>query len=332
MRTLIYAVITSLVLVSCNQTNEVVQRQQPRIALTVTNLPALAEGEGHYQLWVTFLTFNKPTGGDSPTHTEGYVSLGEFNVVPGEGIRDLDGNAAHFQIPEDENVQLLDDVILTIQRKRTPQDTSEIEPGSVIIAGKFRGDISQAIADLTTEYADAFESNFIGLTGVYTITAPTSPSDSNSGIWFFEPNPTPAAGLKNLLVLPETWLYEGWAVDMTNLSGPLYYSTGKFARADSADLDGAGPGKGPGAGLNFPGQDFIVATGGSPAKPNLRGGGFKFLITLEPNPDNSPNPSLLTLLSSFPEPVQSGRLQTQSSPMFNVSSSFIPRGKVTVVR
>jgi hypothetical protein len=265
-------------------------------------------------------------------HDEGFVSLGEFNMGAGGVPVAVDGNPARFKIPEGQNSQLLDDIIIALQQDESgARSRLHEEPGPAIVGGKFRGDETQAIAELSTSYVDAFGSDFSDATGTYAITAPTSPADSLSGIWFFRSDSTPS--LIDLAALPEGWTYEGWVLeDLPSagvFSGSAFYSTGKFLRADSADLDGAGPGKGPGSGLNFPGQDFIT---GVPARPNLTLGKFSFMITIEPSPDNSTNPFFLQILNS--RQINGPLAAKQSAPgiLYNVAETYRPRATVNVVR
>ncbi len=314
---------------SCNNTNEVFEQQQPRVSLTVYNLQPLGPGEGHYEVWATFLEFNRSNSGDSPQHESGFRSLGEFNVRAGDPVLyDLAGNPARFTVPTDQNAQLLDDVVITIDTSAT--NTVDSLHGSIVIGGEFRGDADIAVADLDESYADAFGSDFSGVTGKFTITAPTSPADSNSGVWFIEQQGvTTVAGLRNLPVLPKGWRYEGWIGSGGGPDGIQYWSTGRFARADSADHDGSGPGRGPGVGFNFPGQDFInPIPPGVPQRAFLPR--FDFLVTVEPEPDNSPNPFSLAVLSA---PLQSSLFpRGQAVSMNNVASSSFARGRITVVR
>ena len=326
MKQLTYLVMIGVALVcSCTETNEIVESPRPLVHLSVTNLPRLGEGEGHYQLWATFTIFAKSV---SPQHDSDFVSLGEFNLAPdGQTLVTPVDQPVRFTIPEGQNAQLLNDCIVTIQSEEGAlAKTHDEEPGSPIIGGKFRGDAQTAIAELTVSYIDALGSDFTSLTGKYAFLAPTSiPADSNSGVWFVERTPTLAAGLVNLPPLRQQWTYEGWVVDNLDLANPKYYSTGKFLQANTADFDSAGPGRGPGTGLGFPGQDFIT---GTPARPNLTQGRYTFRITLEPNPDTSPTPFFFTLLTSELS------LMPQPAPfvLYNVAQRNSPRATLTVER
>jgi hypothetical protein len=337
MKNVVASIIMTVVFaIGCDQTNEVVAPQQPRVSMSFSNLPHLENGEGHYQLWATFLVHGNAARNDSPEHDSTSVSLGEFNVSEdGQHIVGLHGLPIRLTIPADQNPQLIDDIILTIQEDE--HGLAKIHhdaPGPAILGGKVHGDASTGIADLDVSYSHALGSTFSSVIGKYTIIAPTSPVDSNSGVWFTEQQGTTlSAGLQNLPTLPAGWTYEGWIVipiievHGDKPAGFQYFSTGKFLRADSADFDGAGPGRGPGVGYNFPGQDFINPPA-SLVKPDLR---FSVcMITAEPEPDNATSPFFLQLLSRpmSPTPLPQG----SALLMENVAGRSFPRAKVTIVR
>lgn len=319
----------------CNKDNEtVIPPVTPTVTVTASNLPRLAADEGHYQVWARFTIFAKHGETNSPLHDSGFVSLGEFNTgSDGHSLVDPEtGGAAFFSIPARQNAQLINHVMIAVQtpEARRAKPLHE-EPGSPLIGGRFVGTQSLAVADLDIAYQDAFGTSFASVTGKYTLTSPTSvPADSNSGVWFYQPLPTPTASLQNLPNLGSKWRYEGWIVDKADTT---YYSTGRFGRADSADYDGAGPGSGTGNGLNFPGQDFITGVGPTPARPDLSTSRYAIRISIEPNPDNSPNPFFLTLLSSdIPGP---NRVQNSSGltlDLQNIMSLRLPTARITVAR
>lgn len=332
------SLIISVCLIGCQEPNEVVEVQRPRISMTVSGLPHLEEVEGHYELWAKFVIFDKNGQSDSPQHDSTAVSLGEFNVSEdGKNVEGPEGGPAQFSIPVDQNPQLIDVVFITIQEPDS--DLAKVthgEQGPALLGGNVVGDATVGVAELNIAHAEAIGSSFSNVTGRFTITAPTSPADSNSGVWFIEEqNDTPSVGLKNLPKLPEGWVYEGWVgfpqIPIEPGSGPSieYFSTGRFTRADSADFDGAGPGKGAGTAWNFPGEDYINAyTGGPPSRPDLRYSAF--MITVEPEPDNSPDPFPLTILSTQPTPTPLP--QGQALSMNNVAASSSPHARITIVR
>ncbi len=312
MKTLL-ALLLCLGLVSCTQTNEVVEK----VSLSVENLPPLQSG--YYQLWVTFYQFNTPAGVDSPMHEGEFVSVGAFNVAADGTLRGLAGGAPTFQLPAGADSHLLKDIVVSVQTQATEQ------PQSIIMGGIIQGDAVVAFANLSIAYADAFRTNFASATGVCTVVSPTSPPDSNSGAWFVRLGTPLTAGLRNLPALPNGWRYEGWVVQPAAGNRVTYLSTGKFARADSADLDGAGPYAGnAGQPFNFPGQDFIQGL----RIPNLLASGHAFMVSVEPVPDNAPEPFFLRVLQSQPIGASASRVQTLN----NVIDSTAPKGKVTIRR
>lgn len=152
------------------------------------------------------------------------------------------------------------------------------------------GDITQgttATANLTVSDSAALGSDFTSAAGKFILAAPSSAaSDDTQGIWFF--TPPSAGGPKASLILPTLpagWVYEGWVV---GASGPR--TTGRFIDPAKADLDGAGSTAGTdgcspsgSACPAFPGQDFIT-----PAVDLTNN--YTAVITIEPEPDNSPMP------------------------------------------
>lgn len=329
------ALVGVFVVAGCQESNEIVLPREPVISLSVTSLPHLNHDEGHYQLWATFYEFNKATASDSPLHDSGFVSLGEFNVSE-DGLRltGPEGEELRLRIPADRNPQHLNDVIVTIQLHEEHLEggtgLQNDEPGPALLGGRFYGTAATGIADLRVEHDDALGAEFTDAGGVFSFLAPTSsnPADSNSGIWFVRQGSPVVPGLEFLPGLTEEWMYEGWVIDRSDPMNWEYYSTGKFLKVDSADFDGAGPGKGPGNGLNFPGQDFIT---GTPMRPDLTAEQYLFVITVEPAHDDSPRPFFLRVLSSEPELSARGG-DSAPSLFYNVAVNYFPSGRITVTR
>ncbi|MFN3197707.1 MAG: hypothetical protein ACE366_04725 [Bradymonadia bacterium] len=143
-----------------------------------------------------------------------------------------------------------------------------------VVAGAFDAD---GLADLTIAHPAALGSDFTDATGSYFLETPTSADvadDYDQGIWFIRPGE--GAGL-SLPELPAGWVYEGWVVDE---NGPE--TTGRFIDPAGPDSDMGGKAAGPDAAPPFPGQDFI-----DPARTVV---GNTIVITIEPEPDNSPAP------------------------------------------
>ncbi len=302
---------------ACEPADTFLANTDPIVQLSVSNLPRLEDGDGMYCAYVSYYEFNGPVKGATVLHEEGFIKIGEFNVSPdGSYLVGANGALAKFTLPANQDPQLLDDIVITIESPASPPDSGETGP--IVMGGKFQGDEHTAHAFLTMLYLDAFGTDFSSARGSYTLAAPTSdPADSNSGIWFFQGSP-PAPSLVSLPLLPNGWRYEGWVMAL-GISPPAYYSTGKFLRADSADFDGPGPGSGPGNGLSFPGQDFI--TGDLP-RPDLRLPEYSFGVTVEPEPDNSAAPFFLRILTST----------TVHGAMNNTALRFAPTAEVSISR
>lgn len=157
------------------------------------------------------------------------------------------------------------------------------------------GDFSGASGDLSISHAAALGNDYASATGDYILATPTDGADTNenSGIWFLSlASGSPAVGL-NLPTLPAGWKYEGWAV----INGTPV-TTGTFTAVDAIDdFDGFSSTM---DGPPFPGEDFLVnAPSGLTFPVDLASG--TAVISIEPDPDNSPNPFLLKpLVGSIP--------------------------------
>jgi hypothetical protein len=191
------------------------------------------------------------------------VSTGVF-AVDGEGMV----SAYDFEV-DAEQLATAELFVLTIE----PVPDPDPAPSPVhILAGSFEEDAAELSiahpAALGTDFANAEGSSYI--LGIPS--SGMSDDSYTSGIWF--------DGL-NLPELPAGWIYEGWVVGM---DGPV--TTGRFASASGADGDGTGPTAGPNPGPAIPGQDFL-----NPAV--YLTDGYAVVISVELDPDNSPDPFTL---------------------------------------
>ena len=203
--------------------------------------------------------------------------------------------------------------VLTIE----PQNDSDPGPTKThLLAGNF--DAARTQAALSVAHTSALGNDFTSATGKFFLATPTNPGTDDQGIWWVDASSgTPQAGL-NLPTLPEGWVYEGWVV----VDGKPT-STGRFTRVTGADSDGAGPAAGTAAAAPpFPGQDFV-----NPAK-KLPGG--MAVISIEPEPDNSPAPFLLKPLLT--NPMGSATSPSNGQTMLNQANKLNPTGTVTIVR
>ena len=163
--------------------------------------------------------------------------------------------------------------------------------------------------ELTTAHPAALGTDFADADGGFILATPSSASmdDETSGVWFVDP----AVGEPSLTLptLPQGWTYEGWVV---SADGPI--STGRFTSVMGADSDGGGPAAGPNATPPFPGQDFV--------SPPLDLIGTTVVISVEPEPDNSPAPfAIKPLIDATVENVSAPQLQSLGNTSENRPSA-----------
>lgn len=236
------------------------------LELSFTGLEPLANGY-HYEGWAII---------DGAA-----VSTGKFNV-DGNGNLVTTSGAAIADNSFDTGVDLepTTNIVITIE---PAGDTDVIPADTHVLAGPIAG----ASATLTVGDGAALGNDFLSATGDFILATPTdgAMNNENSGIWFLSlASGMPAAGL-SLPTLPAGWAYEGWAV-----TGGQPVTTGRFTAVDMVDL--ADPFSGAMPGPPFPGEDFLVnAPAGLTFPTDLAGG--TAVISIEPEPDDSPGPFTL---------------------------------------
>ena len=209
------------------------------------------------------------------------VTTGKFNVDGNGGLVDMNG-VAIVGGAFDTGVDLSDAtaIVITIEEDG---DVDAVPASTHIVAGTVTG----GSADLSVGHASALGDDFMGASGSYILATPTNGdnTDENSGIWFLSlASGTAAEGL-DLPTLPAGWQYEGWAV-----IGGTPVTTGRFTETDAVDLSDPFSGVEPGP--PFPGEDFLVnAPAGLTFPTDLAG--ETAVISIEPEPDDSPTPFTL---------------------------------------
>lgn len=254
---LILFIAMSIIFVSCNDDDDD-GPQTKNMTLTISGLENLG-ADFVYEGWIIVNGAAKTTGRFT-VNNSGDLSQSSFSL----NRDDLDA-ATTF--------------ILTIE----PANGDDPSPSKThIIAGDFSGTTGQ----LSISHGAALGNDFMNSSGKYILATPTNgpDTDENSGIWFLDlSSGMPAIGL-NLPSLPDGWKYEGWAVS----GQPI--TSGKFTAVDMVDEfdDFSGTMAGP----PFPGEDYLInAPSGISFPLDLSGG--KAVISIEPDPDNSPAPFLL---------------------------------------
>lgn len=276
----------------------------PTTAQLTLNLNGLEDlgGSAVYEGWIIVPT---PTNSNSPS-SETAISTGTFTV---------NANGELSKTKFDVDATQLDNAtsfVLTIE----PNPDPDQNPSATHIIG---GDFSSGLANLSVEHGTALGMDFSISAGNYILATPTNGSntDENSGIWFLDlSSGSPAPGLV-LPTLPAGWKYEGWTV----INGTPV-TTGSFT--STTEEDDADPYSDSMPGPPFPGEDFLLnAPMGLFFPTDLSEG--TAVISIEPSPDNSPNPfTLKPLVGGIPM----GAIDHTTYMMSKNLSSF-PTGTAT---
>lgn len=164
-------------------------------------------------------------------------------------------------------------------------NNSSTQPSNTEI---LRGFFSERTAYINTSVIGDFES----ASGTFFLKTPTDDIDDRqvdndqNGIWFGMPGSPPSPNI-NLPNLPSGWIYEGW---VTGESG--YISTGKFRAFNAVDHSNKFSGITNNNAFDLPGEDFFVnAPAGESFPLDIKG--RNVFISVEPVPDNSPDPFLI---------------------------------------
>ena len=182
--------------------------------------------------------------------------------------------------------------VLTIE----PSPDNDPAPSDVHILA---GDISGTSANLTISHGAALATSFTGATGDFILATPTDDDATNekSGVWFINNSSGMAVAGLDLPALPASgWAYEGWAV----INGQPV-STGTFTTATGSD--DAAPYSGTNDAPPFPGEDFLNNQPEGLTFPTDLTGAM-IVISIEPVPDNSPNPFTLKPLAGAVPSIQ----------------------------
>jgi hypothetical protein len=210
------------------------------------------------------------------------VSTGKFNITPSGQM-----SKRVFNVQKD-YMDKATMFVLSIE----PQPDNDPGPSDTkILAGAF----SDGMADLTINHMAALKTDFATSMGKYILATPTNGPNTNekSGIWFLSlESGSPMAGL-DLPQLPVGWVYEGWTV----IDG-MPVSSGKFDMVSGvADMfDGYSSQENPGP--PFPGEDYLMNAPSGLTFPTDISGGYA-VISVEPYPDNSPEPFAIKPLAGM---------------------------------
>lgn len=269
------------------------------LVLSFTGLEPLANGY-HYEGWALVGGQARATGKFNINATGMLVTVSGASIAGGAfntGI-DLSGTTA---------------VVITIE---PTGDTDAIPTATHIVAGT----VSNGTAPLTVGASLALGNNFSSAAGSYILATPTNGSNNNelSGIWFLSlATGSPTVGL-TLPTLPAGWVYEGWAV-----IGGRPVTTGRFLAAIGADQ--SAPFSGPLGAPAFPGEDYLMNAPTGLSFPTSLAGGTA-VISIEPQPDDSPAPFTLKPLLSM---ISATALDHVTYSLGNNAAVF-PAGTATI--
>lgn len=244
------------------------------------NLPHLTETvDGYYELWVRLDSSGIGT----------YFSCGKFNIGYDGSVINTAGEPMTFSFSGDtNNLYRASVALITVE----PFGTNNTFPGPIrlmscgLTLSPFADSIYGAMSVTGDEAMGSFGYKFTrGQDAHFTVMTPTGSNlTCLQGLWFC--NSDGSAGFPTGMNLPPNfpWIYEGWVIDTSNPSNPIYYSTGRFTDPCHADLDSAGPCLGPNQGFDKPGQDWVEDSclPGKPKITNLVNGHYIVIVTLEP--------------------------------------------------
>lgn len=297
-RSLLLIALLALGATACD--DDPVQALVETLELSFNGLEPLANGF-HYEGWAIINGAAVSTGKFNVDAAGALVSVGGAAIAGGAfetGI-DLSGTTA---------------IVLTIE---PDGDTDAVPADTHVLAGP----VASGSAALVAGDAGALGDDFTSAMGDYILATPTDGTmdDENSGIWFLSlASGSPAQGL-DLPTLPAGWEYEGWVV----LNGTPV-TTGRFTALDAED--DADPFSGSAGGPPFPGEDFLMnAPAGLTFPTDLAGG--TAVISIEPQPDDSPNPYTFKPLMGG---IDAAAVDHVTYSLPNMTAATFPTGTATI--
>ena len=223
---------------------------------------------------------------------EGWLIVDGAPISTGTFMVDESGNLSQstFEL----NSTFIDNATTFVLSIEPKNDSDPAPSATKMMAGDFAG----KSADLSTGLIGDFSAS----SGKYILATPTDGPDTheNSGIWFLDlATGSPTVGL-NIPALPDGWKYEGWVV-----IGGMPVTSGTFTNTMATDDADPFSGSMPLPDVNgmdgfFPGEDYLMNAPSGLSFPTDIAGGVA-VISVEPHPDNSPNPfTLKPLVHNIP--------------------------------
>ncbi|MDA1028658.1 MAG: hypothetical protein O3B41_06350 [Bacteroidetes bacterium] len=267
-----------------------------QMSISTTTLKPLKEGF-LYKAWARVDGVYYPTDAFNVTET------GQF-LTSGSQFRDKS-----FVLEAD--ITDADLVLISIEGKT---GSATAPSNSVILAG----DVSGVNATLTSAHTDAMGGNLTGQTGQLTIMTPSDIDLTNEafGVWYVTVSGTVLTKGLTLPTLNPGWVYQGWVEVGGNL-----LSTGRFRSTNLSDSNLYGFPDGP----SFPGEDFFINPPTGVTFP-LNLANAKISITVEPQPDDSADPSGIVVLTGQLPAAIVGR----SAHALTATGAAIPNATISI--
>lgn len=267
---------------------------------------------------------NNPSISDLVLNLNGLEDLGSNFVYEGwiivNGAPVSTGRFSSITFPQtfEVNTEQLNSAVKFVLTIEPNVDSDSAPAATKILAGDFVGNSATVGLEPVAASGDFNDS-----WGKFFLRTPTDETGTNNGndengVWFGAPGMPPATGL-GLPVLNDGWKYEGWVV--VDGVGPL--TTGTFTSFTTADDSNDFSGTQNNAGPPIPGEDFFNnAPAGFTFPLDVRG--RTVVISVEPNPDNSPAPFLLKPLVGM-----AGTATAPTTHDLALNAASFPTGTVT---
>ena len=296
-RSVLPILMLTFLLAGCDGGDVVEQKvAQVQVRIEIEDLPVLHNGF-QYRVWAR--------RGFEYLATEG------FNKAPNGGYLNGAGQFVQNSFVFEDDISEADLIVLSIESKA---GAGEEPSGSIIMAGE----VVNSVAQMSTAHRLALGTSFASAAGSFMLfnnTIGAAPTDI-SGVWFASNAGGSTTGSLSLPELPAEWVYEGWV----NVGGTML-STGTFSRTDRNDdnrrySESDTP--------QFPGEDFLIDAPQGVTFP-LNPSGGTVMVTVEPVPDDRPEPFGITVLSGAIPASPAAR-----TPYAMTGAVTAPSGKITL--
>ena len=268
---------------------------------------------------------NNPTTSNLILNLNGLEDLGNDFVYEGwiivDGAPVSTGRFSSVEFPQTftVNITQLESATKFVLTIEPTIDQDPAPSATKILAGDFSGSSATVGVGPITVPNEDFNSS----SGIFFLRTPTDETGTNNGndengIWFGTPGMPPTLGF-NLPTLDSGWKYEAWVI--VDGIGPI--TTGTFSTFETQDDSNMFSGTLNNVGPPIPGEDFFNNPPTGFTFP-LDVRGRTVVITVEPNPDNSPSPFTLKPLTGI-----AGQETAPTTYNLNLDTGSFPSGNVT---